>query len=241
MSKPILIILPGWGGTRESWKNFINLAEAEFDVRCIELPGFGNEPCPAEVWGVEDYANFVKNKINGLGIGKKIILAHSFGGQVATYLVGNNPHICDTLVLSGPAIFRKKHSLRRIIFWPIAKLGALVFHIWPLSKLKVQARRLLYKAADSPDYSQTSGRLRQIFQKVTTQSMAAWLPKISVPTLVVAGKMDTFVPSSISRKAAAEIPNAKFVEFSGLRHGLHQSQPAELLKTIIEFIKSHVV
>lgn len=236
MSKPILIILPGWGGTRESWQEFIHLAQTDFDVRCIELPGFGNEPCPTEVWGVEEYAAFVKNKINGLGIGKKIILAHSFGGQVATYLVGNNPHICDTLVLSGPAIFRKKHSLRRIIFWPLAKLGALVFYIWPLSKLKVQARRLLYKAADSPDYSKTSGVLRQIFQKVTTQPVDVWLSKISVPTLVVAGKMDTFVPSSISKKAAEEIPHSRFVEFPGLRHGLHQSQPAELLKTILKFI-----
>ncbi len=236
MSKPTLIILPGWGGTRESWREFIHLAEAEFQVRCLELPGFGGEPCPTEVWGVEEYANFVKAKINGLGIGKKIILAHSFGGQVATYLVGNNPHICDTLILSGPAIFRKKESLRRIIFWPIAKVGGLIFKIWPLSKLQTLARRVLYRVADSPDYNNTSGTLREIFRKVTTQSVAEWLPKIKVPTLVVAGKLDSFVPSEVSKKAAAEIPNAKFVEFPKARHGIHQSAPTELLAEIVKFI-----
>lgn len=237
MSKPILIILPGWGGTKTSWQDFINLAQSNFDVRCIELPGFGNEPCPTEVWGVEEYAAFVKRKINGMGIGKKVILAHSFGGQVAAYLVGTNPQICDTLVLSGPAIFRKKHSLRRIIFWPIAKLGALVFKVWPLSKLKEQAQRVLYKAADSPDYSKTSGLLRQIFQKVTTQNMAGYLSKITTPVLVVAGRKDTYVPSGVSKKAATEIPGATFVEFAEGKHGLHQSQPAELLQTIIQFLK----
>ncbi len=237
MSKPILIILPGWGGTRMSWQNFIDLARESYDVRCIELPGFGDEPLPPEVWGVEEYAAFVKRKINGMGIGKKVILAHSFGGQVATYLVGTNPGICDTLILSGPAIFRKKHSLRRVIFWPIAKLGALIFLIWPLSKLKTQARRVLYKVADSPDYSKTKGIQRQIFQKVTRQNVADKLSKITIPTLVVAGKMDTFVPSKISKKVATEIPNATFLEFPGLRHGLHVSQPAELLQTINQFLK----
>lgn len=238
MARPTLIILPGWNGTKNSWQTFIDLAQENFEVRCIELPGFGNEPCPTEVWGVEEYAAFVKGKINGLGIGKKIILAHSFGGQVATYLVGTNPGICDTLILSGPAIFRKKHSLRRLIFWPIAKLGGLLFKIWPLTKVQVLAKKVLYRVADSPDYSQTSGIQRQIFKKVTTQNVAPCLPNIKVPTLVVAGKLDTFVPSKISKKAAREIPGAKFVEFPGLRHGLHQGQPAELLRVINEFVQS---
>ncbi len=237
MSKPILIILPGWGGTLVSWQKFIALAETYFEVKCFELPGFGNEPAPATVWGVEEYASFVKNKINGLGVHKKIILAHSFGGQVAAYLVGTNPGICDTLILSGPAIFRKKHSLRRLMFWPIAKLGSLIFLVWPLSTFKVQAKRFLYRVADSPDYGQTAGILRQIFQKVTTQDVSSELVKITVPTLVVAGKLDTFVSCADSQKAAAQIPESEYVEFASGRHGLHLNQSAELLQTIINFIK----
>jgi len=237
MSKPILIILPGWGGTKESWHDFIALAHEKFVVHCVELPGFGAEPCPTAVWGVEEYAAFVKNKINGLGIGKKIILAHSFGGQVATYLVSMNPHICDTLVLSGPAIFRKKQSLRRIIFWPMAKIGGLLFALWPFTKLRFLATKVLYKLADSPDYSQTSGILRQIFQKITTQDVSDYLAKITVPTLVVAGTRDRYVLASASKRAAALIPQATYVELSELGHGLHH-QPKQLLNSIINFLNT---
>ncbi len=236
MSKPILIILPGWGGTKESWHDFIALAHEKFVVHCVELPGFGAEPCPTAVWGVEEYAAFVKNKINGLGIGKKIILGHSFGGQVATYLVGNNPRICDTLILSGPAIFRRQATVKKAILKPIALLGQRLFNLPGLSNFASVARKILYKSIGSPDYNQTSGVLRLIFQKITTQSMEAYLPTISVPTLVVAGSLDTYVSSADSQKVAAAIPGATFVEFPRLRHGLHQTNPSELLKTITDFI-----
>lgn len=236
MSKPILIILPGWGGSKQTWSDFIQAASAYFVVHCIELPGFGQEPAPAEVWGVEEYALFVKRKINSLGIGKKIILAHSFGGQVAAQLVATNSGICDTLILSGPAIFRKKHSLRRFLFWPIAKIGGILFAIWPFSKLRAVATKILYRLADSPDYSQTAGTLRQVFQKITTQDLAGVLPKITVPTLVLAGTRDTYVSAANSKQVAARIPGAQYVEFPGLRHGLHH-HPDQLLPAIIHFLK----
>lgn len=235
MSKPILIILPGWGGTKETWRDFITLAQTKFVVHCLELPGFGSEPAPDTVWGVEEYANFVKRKINTLGIGKKIILGHSFGGQVAAQLVATNVGICDTLILSGPAVFRKKKSLRRIIFWPIAKIGGLFFALWPFCKLRRLATKILYKLADSPDYQQTSGTLRQVFQKITTQDLGEVLKDITVPTLVLAGTKDNYVSSANSRQVASRISQARYVEFPGLGHGLHH-QPEQMLAAITQFL-----
>lgn len=237
MSKPILIILPGWGGTKESWQEFITLAQAQFEVRCLELPGFGQEKPPTQVWGVEEYANFVKGKINGLGIGKKIILGHSFGGQVAAYLVGNNPHICDTLVLSGPAIFRRQPTTKQTILKPLVLAGQRLFGLPGLSGFAQLARKVLYKSIGSPDYNQTSGIMRQIFQKVITQDVSDQLIKITIKTLVVAGVKDTYVSVNDSRQVTKTLPQATIVEFPDGKHGLHQSHSVELLKTILEFIK----
>lgn len=235
MSKPILIILPGWGGTKESWQEFITLAQINFDVRCLELPGFGQEKPPKEVWGVAEYAAFVKNKINGLGIGKKIILGHSFGGQVAAYLVGNNPQICDTLVLSGPAIFRREPTTKKAFLKPLVTVGGFLFSLPGLNKMATVARKVLYKSIGSPDYNQTSGIMRQIFQKVITQDVSDQLKKITVKTLVVAGTNDTYVSFADSTRVANGLPNGTLVKFVG-GHGLHQSQANELLQTITAFI-----
>lgn len=239
-SKPTLIIIPGWGGTKQTWQAFIDCANNDFDIHCVELPCFGNEPCPTEVWGVEEYANFIKLKITRLrpvgALARQenlVILAHSFGGQVAVQLVGTNPGICGTLILSGSAIFRKKWSLKRLVFWPIAKVGKLLFSLPGLARFNNLARRILYKTADSPDYSKTDGIKREIFKKVTTQDVSHFLPGITARTLVVTGDCDTYVPARLSKRVASLIPNSQFVLVKGGRHGLHIKDPVGF-KTIIQ-------
>lgn len=243
MSRPLLIILPGWNGSRASWADFMELAKADFDVECVELPCFGSEPEPNEVWGVEEYAAFVKAKIarlKGQKPGQKVILlGHSFGGQVAAYLVGNNEGICDTLILSGPAIFRKKWSLKRLIFWPIAKAGKLFFSIPGLTGFKDVARRILYRSADSPDYAKTNGIVREIFKKVTKQDVSIYLSGIKVPTLIVAGSRDAWVSAKTSARVAGLITGAEFVVVPNGLHGLHRQNPAGLLEIIKKYLASH--
>ena len=38
-----LVILPGWGGNKETWKEFASLASKDFEVQIIDLPCFGDE------------------------------------------------------------------------------------------------------------------------------------------------------------------------------------------------------
>ncbi|MBI5222174.1 MAG: alpha/beta fold hydrolase, partial [Candidatus Magasanikbacteria bacterium] len=155
MNKPILIILPGWGGTKETWHNFTDLAKDFFEIEVIDLPCFGEEPCPTKVWGVEEYADFVKSKISNIKyqISKPTLLGHSFGGQIAAYFAAQNPEMIDKLILFAPALFRRKRGLRRLFFGIVAKTGKLIFKLPVIEKFDVWAKKILYKAADSPDYA----------------------------------------------------------------------------------------
>ena len=85
-----LIIIPGWGGDKSTWQQAQTLFSKHIETICIELPCFGDVPCPKDVWGVKEYANFVEQSIQALNKKNIVILGHSFGGQVATYLVAKN-------------------------------------------------------------------------------------------------------------------------------------------------------
>jgi len=122
-----LLILPGWDGTKKTWQDFINIAQKDYQVICLELPCFGNEPCPNKIWGIEDYANFVSKKIKELNLIEPILLGHSFGGQVAAYLAINNPKLISKLILSGPALSRPSYGSKRFLFNCIAKFGKFFF------------------------------------------------------------------------------------------------------------------
>lgn len=239
MQKQKLIILPGWGGTNETWQDFTELASKDFDVQVINLPCFGDEPCPDTVGGVKEYSNFVKNKLEKIITDHRspiTLLGHSFGGQVASYLVANNPELVNKLILSGPAVFRPKKKIRRMIITAIAKAGKWIFRLPMLEKLDVEAEKLFRKVTGSQDYGKTAGIKRDIFTKVIREDLTNNVKDIKIPTLIIWGTKDTYVPVKNAYKLNKLISNSKLEIIKNGKHGLHIQQPNNLLKIIKKFI-----
>ncbi len=167
-----------------------------------------------------------------------VLFGHSFGGQIAAHLAAQNKNICEKLILSGAAVYRKKRTLKNIIFKLIAVTGNFIFSMPMLWKVKTKARTVLYKAADSPDYLQTSGIQRDIFKKVIREDVSGELKNISIKTLVVWGDKDSYTPLEQGKKIAEQIPGSILKVIEGGTHGLHLNTSDELLNAIHEFVSS---
>lgn len=241
MDKPSLVILPGWGGSAATWKPFTNIASRTLDVTVIDLPCFGDTPCPKDVWGVGEYATFVEKKIRELSdingqTSKVTLLGHSFGGQVAVRLVADHPELFSGLILVGAAAIRPWHPLRRLFFWCIAKTGKIIFSLPFVEKGSTFARELLYRAVGSRDYSTSSGIKRDIFKKIMRENLRSTLQHIRIPTTVIWGTRDAYIPLRYGKKIARLIPGAKLVTISDGRHGLHLQDPELLYTHIVNFM-----
>ncbi len=243
--KPTLVILPGWGGTRETWQSFVDLAKQDFDVEVINLPCFGDEPCPDTAWGIEEYVEFVKNKLSNCHPcegrdpeknDKVILLGHSFGGQIATVFASKYPEMIDKLILTAPAVFRPKKTFRRFIFNIGAKLGKLIFKMPWIEKGSLWAEEIYHKVIGAQDYHDTSGIKREIFKNIIRQDQAEAAGKISAPTLIIWGTLDGYLPVSDAYKLNKLIPNSKLEIIKNGRHGLHLQQPKQLLSLIQNFL-----
>lgn len=237
-TKPTLLILPGWGGNTDTWKPFITQAQGEYHAVCLNLPCFGDEPCPREVWGVEEYAAYVEKKLYELSIGKSILVGHSFGGQIAARLVADHPEKFSGLVLIGAAAIRPRRPLRRFFFYLLAKTGKALFRVPVVEKKSAWAKHLLYRLTGSHDYESASGMKRDIFRRIIRQDMRSALPYIRIPTLVLWGAKDGFVPLRYGEKMAKRIPGAHLSVIPEGRHGLHLQDPHLLLRHIHEFTKT---
>lgn len=233
--KPQLLILPGWEGSKTSWKNFINLAQNDFEVYCLDLPCFGQELCPHEVWGVAEYAEFVRQKIKELHLNKPILLGHSFGGQIAAYLAATSPQLISRLILSGASAIRPEQNFKRFIFGWLAKTGKVFFSLPLINNLSALAKKFLYRLADSPDYSSASGVQREIFKKIIRQDLTEELKKIKTPTLVIWGALDSYAPLTSGKKIAKLISNSHLEIIAGGKHGLHLQMPEKLYDIIKNF------
>ena len=86
------------------------------------------------------------------------------------------------------------------------------------------------------DYLETSGIMREIYQKIIREDQSANLPKISIPTLIVWGDRDRQTPLRQGKKIAKLIPNSQLKIISGGPHGLHHAPfTACLLKQILRY------
>src|SRR3989339_265603 len=232
-----LVILPGWGGTKDTWQTFVDLAKFDFDVQVINLPCFGDEPCPSEVWGVEKYAEFVKSKVHK--VHKVTILGHSFGGQIAAYFVAHNPEMVDKLILSGPAVFRPKMSSIKHLVYLLAKIGKIFFKLPHIGKYENQIKNIFYNLIHGKDYHESAGIKRDIFKKVIKEDLTTIIPMIKAPTLIIWGSKDQYLPVSDAYKMHKLIPNSKLEIIKDGTHGLHLTQPENLLKIIKQFLNDN--
>lgn len=235
-SRPVLCIIPGWGGSKETWKEFIASAKENFDVCCIELPCFGGVACPQTVWGIEQYAEYVNLQLKEIRKeerNKKIILlGHSFGGQVAACVAEKHPDSFDELVLIAAAVVRPRRILKRVILGTCARIVKSLLKTHQQNTKIADIKKRMYNAIFSPDYTDTSGIMRDIFRKVIREDMRHVLPKITKRTLVFWGKYDSYTPLRHGKIIAKKIPNTELVVFKTGKHGLHRTHTADILNTL---------
>jgi pimeloyl-ACP methyl ester carboxylesterase len=232
--KKTLVIIHGWDGSIKSWSGFIELAKPDYNIHFVELPCFDNIPCPNEIWGVKEYADYVYKEIENLNLKEKpVILGHSFGGQIATYLISQHDKLVSHLILCGAAIVRPKHTFKKILLSPLVLISKIFKYIPGFSIL----RRHTHKVFGMHDYSESTGIKREIFKKIIREDLTHLLAHIKLPTLVLWGKYDTYTPLRHGISIAKKISNSTMHIHNDGKHGLHIKQPEWLLENIKEFLK----
>ena len=202
-----LICLPGWltpGSVYEKALDFLS------DYLILEWPGFGLSQKPPQVWGIEDYASFLREFLEKLGIKKCILLGHSFGGSVAIYFAAHNPRIVEKLILVASSGIRRRSRKERVklFFWRwLAKLLK-IFLFWLPLKVKRRWRRKMMRWLGSDDYL-TEGIMREIYRRIIQKDLQAEMKRISSPTILLWGEKDDSTPLSEGRLTAQLISGAK--------------------------------
>ncbi|MBT4153900.1 MAG: alpha/beta hydrolase [Candidatus Magasanikbacteria bacterium] len=241
----VLVIIPGWGGDASSWKKFTDRAQKSgeyVDVEVIELPCFGAKSCPESVWDVPEYATYVQQEIHRIknkhAHAKIVVLGHSFGGQVLTYMLGHNGQAgVDAVVLSGAAIIRPKKFVRRAL-GKAASFFAKVLLSFTSKKIANNIRYKLYRVIGSPDYTNAKGMKQKIFLRVIRFDVQHMLAQITLPTLVVWGSADRYTPLRHGKRIHSKIKDATMHIFDGATHGIHIKMPQELHERIQQFLRT---
>ena len=229
---PPVVVLHGWGGRIESMTPVIECLSSSFRVLALDLPGFGESPLPAGVWGTADYAAFVRDVLAERGVTRAHFVGHSYGAKTSLFLAATVPDLVDKLVLQGSSGLRTPPSFKARLKRGVSKAARATGKIGAPG---ARVRDAIYERIQSQDY-RDAGELRPILVKVVNEDLRSLLPRVQASTLLVWGSNDDAVPLQHARTMEKEIPDAGLVVLEGAGHFAYLDEPDRFCVVVRHFL-----
>ena len=230
-----IVLLHGWGCDKSIWRKTVEFLVSHFRVVSVDFAGFGASQEPTSVWGVEEYTRSIEALLSSLGVERPILCGHSFGGRVSILYASRNE--VAGVVLTDAAGVKPRRSFsyyRKVYTYKLMK------RVMPLLIGDKKAQMLLDQRrakSGSTDYNRATPMMRAILSKCVNEDLCYAMPKISAPTLLFWGDMDTATPIEDAHTMERLIPNAGLVIAQGAGHFAFLEQ-AELWRGALQsFLK----
>ena len=236
---PWLLLLHGWGADLRCFDRIFQEFSSSFKVVALDFPGFGLSGDPPGEWGVADYARFVTEFMDKLGIDRAFLLGHSFGGRVSIKLASDPAAAgrIEKLVLTGSAGLRRKTAFTRRMRNLIHALLRGAFRLSGMGRFFPALKERMGRRFASRDYLAATPLMRKCLVKVVREDLAEALPRITAPTLLVWGAEDAETPLADGRRMNSLIPGSRLEVLEGAGHFAFLNRPerfGELLKGFLQ-------
>jgi len=250
-----VLLLHGAGGSTHSFRAMIPLLAEHFHVVALDLPGQGFTQLGARHRsGLEATADDITALCAHEGWEPIALIGHSAGGALALRLSQRmlSPRGQPPKVVGINAALDNFKGLAGVLFPVLAKMLAAVPFTAKLfaqsSSAPGRIEALIRSTGSDIDAEGLSYYRRLISDRdhadATLVMMAQWslddllqgLEDIPAQTLLIAGDKDATVPSAVSDKAAARLPDARVVHLPDLGHLAHEEAPQEVADLILDFL-----
>jgi pimeloyl-ACP methyl ester carboxylesterase len=226
-----LLFLHGLGGGHHAWDaQLVHFSTRGYAAHAWDQPGYGHSPT-VEPYDLEQVSAALARLIASLGE-PVVLVGHSMGGLIAQEAYFRHPNLVRALVLTftsaafaGGSKFGQQFIAERV--GPLdagESMAQLAARLMPLP----HAREIMAKIP--PD------TYRKAVHLLTTFDRRADLPKIAVPTLLIAGSEDETAPPAIMASMQRRIPGSELVILEGCGHLGPMEQPAEFNAALERFL-----
>ena len=216
-------------------------------VRVPDRPGYGHNPAPAT-----DYAGnvaWLRAELDRAGVDRVVLVGHSWGGGVAVLAAVADPRVVGVALLAsvGPdcllpadRVFQVR-GLGEPMSWVALGPGATVWRQWLRRKVRERI-----DPADAPHARSTAwaNRKRPVWRSFSVEQRAlladlpdivAALPRVQVPTLVVAGRDDHVIPAETPDGLVAALPRVTRVDLDA-GHDLNLTAPDATGRAVADWL-----
>ena len=249
-SGPAVVLLHGIASSIYTWKDVLPALAHDHDVVAMDLPGFGGSAVPARP-SVDVLQTAVVGLMDRLSISRASLVGNSLGGATAALVASRHPERVERLVLIDAAGFRLSPESRpwllRVSGGPLGAVVSRLPRPRPLvaiglrqvfqdDSLVTRERLDEYEAPFLRPGAVSGMRALLNAQGPTADAFEATLRALRVPTLVVWGEDDRWIPVADAARFAAAIQGARKVVLPRCGHMPQEERPAEVLALLREVL-----
>ena len=231
-----IIILPGWGNTRETFNYLISILKNDYTVYVLDYPGFGKSTFPNRDLNINDYSFLITKFIIDKKIDNPTIIAHSFGGRIVIDMFQDLKVKIKNLILIDIAGIKPKKRFINKIKEKIYKLLKKIAYILPNSMRKTYLDFLI-NIFGSSDYSTLSNNMRNTFINIVNCDQKDLIHNINVDTLIIWGEYDKDVSLNDAYFISKEIKDSGLVVIPKSGHFPYLDRAYYVNRVILEYLK----
>lgn len=243
-----LLCLHGWPQSSYMWRHLLPaLASAGRRVLAPDLPGFGDSPPdPPGTWG--RHVEAVEGFRQEIGLEQVVLVVHDTGGGIGLRWACDHPDAVCGMVITNTGFFPdyEWHALAKAM----RTEGQGEALVDSLSRdglgtlLEAASNGIDERAVD--EYWKafaTAGHRRgmlELYRSFDLDELAPYegkLAAIGVPTLVLWGEQDEYLPRDYAPRFTREIPGAELVLVETARHFLFEDEPERCAQEVLDFLR----
>ena len=231
-----IVLLHGTSASLHTWDGWVSALRGQRRVIRLDLPAFGltgpfTGSYAGQAYSGANYARFVLDVLDKLGVQRVVVAGNSLGGEVAWRIAASAPQRVAQLVLVDAAGY-PINAAEIPLGWQLARLpllGRLTEHFLP-RPLVLQGLVAVY--GDPAKISETlvdryfeltlrAGNRAALVQRAQSWTPAEGVAKVegvSAPTLILWGGRDRITVPATAQRFAADIPGSRVQLFDDLGH-----------------------
>ena len=246
-----VVFVHGFATSGHLWRDVVSLMPAGHRLVVLDLLGHGrSDPPGRRELGLAAHAGRLTALLDALGIASACVVGHGIGGGVAQALAVGQPARVSALALVSSVAFDRWAP--RDVRLARASLP-LTRHLppaWLLSMVRAELERGYadpQRATHALEryarpFATPAGRealVRHLAALDTRESgaLGARLGELTMPTAVIWGAQDPFLPVSLGQRLTNAIPGATFDVIPGVRHFLPEEAPRQVADSLMALLE----
>jgi pimeloyl-ACP methyl ester carboxylesterase len=256
---PVVLLVHGMAGSSATWNHVMPRLAQRFTVVAPDLLGHGESAKPRGEYSLGAHTVILRDLLNALGHDRATFVGQSFGGGIAMQLAYQFPERCERLVLvNSGGLGREVHFLLRALTATGAdqvlalacapalraagnRVAAWFHRVGIRTTPAAQEIWRSYASLSDADARWAFFRTLRAVIDLGGQMVSAvdrLYLAAQIPTLIVWGARDPFIPVRHAFAAHRAIPGSRLEIFEDVGHYPHCEAPERFADVLIDFITS---